>query len=148
MQRTYTIREVALLTGLPASTLRYYETIGVTPAIHRGETSGHRIYTQDDLDTLTWVACLAATGMPVEHMRAYVENGALGPDAASQQIELLRQQDARLAERERHLAVQRRYVDLKIAYWTAVQAGDTAGAEALAEQAASLSGELKRAPIE
>ncbi|MBG6217767.1 hypothetical protein IWX75_002235 [Arthrobacter sp. CAN_A6] len=29
IRRTYTIKEAAALTGLPASTLRYYESIGV-----------------------------------------------------------------------------------------------------------------------
>ena len=32
-RRTYTIKEAAALTGLPASTLRYYESIGVIPPI-------------------------------------------------------------------------------------------------------------------
>lgn len=31
-QHTYTIKEAAALTGLPASTLRYYESIGVIDA--------------------------------------------------------------------------------------------------------------------
>ncbi|MBC7631773.1 MerR family transcriptional regulator, partial [Aeromicrobium sp.] len=62
-QRSHTITETAALTGLPASTLRYYETIGVIWPISRGESSKHRVYDEDDLDQLMWVACLAATGM-------------------------------------------------------------------------------------
>ena len=30
-------------------------------------------------DQLTWVACLAATGMSVSDMRRYVANGPAGP---------------------------------------------------------------------
>ncbi|HEY9395228.1 MAG TPA: MerR family DNA-binding transcriptional regulator, partial [Nocardioides sp.] len=48
--RTYTIREVATLTGLPASTLRYYETIGLISPVSRGASSGHRVYDETDLD--------------------------------------------------------------------------------------------------
>ena len=59
-QRSYTIREAAALTGLPASTLRYYESIGVIAPIGRGETSKQRVYSENDLDTLVWVACLSA----------------------------------------------------------------------------------------
>ena len=82
MQRTYTIKEAAALTGLPASTLRYYESIGVISPVERGESSKHRVFTDADLDQLMWVACLAATGMSVSHMRQYVANGQLGPSAA------------------------------------------------------------------
>ncbi|MET0928111.1 MAG: MerR family DNA-binding transcriptional regulator, partial [Aeromicrobium sp.] len=38
-QRTYSITEAASLTGLPASTLRYYESIGVIHPIGRGATA-------------------------------------------------------------------------------------------------------------
>ena len=82
-QRWYTIKEAAAFTGLPASTLRYYESIGVIAPISRGASSRHRVYDEDDLDQLMWVACLAATGMSVADMRQYVANGQLGPAAAS-----------------------------------------------------------------
>jgi MerR family transcriptional regulator, aldehyde-responsive regulator len=38
----YTIREVAELSGLPESTLRYYETIGLIHPIHRDSSSKSR----------------------------------------------------------------------------------------------------------
>ena len=79
LPRTYTIKEAAALTGLPASTLRYYESIGVIAPVGRGESSKHRLFTEADLDQLMWVACLAATGMSVSEMRQYVANGQLGP---------------------------------------------------------------------
>lgn len=41
--RTYSIKEVAALVGLPPSTLRYYEDVSVIPAIARDPSSGHRI---------------------------------------------------------------------------------------------------------
>src|SRR6476646_5497624 len=106
----YTIKETAALTGLPASTLRYYESIGVIPPISRGASSKHRVYDEDDLDQLMWIACLAATGMSVGDMREYVANGVLGPSAASQQIDLLEAQERRLALEVKHLALRQRYV--------------------------------------
>ena len=35
-RRTFSIKEAAALTGLPASTLRYYESIGVIAPVSRG----------------------------------------------------------------------------------------------------------------
>jgi len=147
-ERTYTIRQAAALTGLPARTLRYYEDIGVVPAVARGESSGHRVYDEADLDLLTWVACLAATGMSVADMRRYVANGAEGVCAADEQIELLRTQQAQLAVEAEMLAVRRRYVDIKIAYWQAIQDGDQARVADLEAQARELADTLKKNPKE
>ncbi len=141
----YTIKEAAALTGLPASTLRYYESIGVIAPVGRGETSKHRVYDDDDLDQIMWVACLAATGMSVSDMRAYVANGRLGPSAAGEQIELLAAQEKRLAQELEHIALRRRYVQLKIDYWRAVEAGDADRTELLSGEARVLADELKRA---
>ena len=144
-QHTYTIKEAAALTGLPASTLRYYESIGVIAPISRGASSGHRVYDEDDLDQVMWVACLAATGMSVADMRQYVANGRLGPEAASRQIELLAQQERRLAHEAEQVALRQQYVRIKIDYWSAVEAGDTARAERLSDEARTLADQLKRA---
>ena len=133
-----------MLSGLPASTLRYYESIGVIAPISRGESSKHRVYDEDDLDRLMWVACLAATGMSVSGMRQYVANGELGPSAAGDQIELLTTQERRLALEAEHIALRQRYVRLKIDYWRAVDAGDAERADLLAEEARTLAGALKR----
>ena len=144
-QRSYTIKEAAALTGLPASTLRYYESIGVIAPVSRGESSGHRVYDDGDLDQLMWVACLAATGMSVSDMRQYVANGRLGQDAAADQVALLTEQQQHLADEAARLALRQRYVTLKIDYWRAVQAGDAAVADELSEQARVLADELRSA---
>ena len=143
-QQTYTIKEAAGLTGLPASTLRYYESIGVIGPIGRGASSRHRVYGEGDLDQLLWVACLAATGMSVGDMRKYVANGQLGPAAAREQVELLAQQQRRLALEADQIALRQRYVALKIDYWHAVDAGDDARADLLAGEARTLAAEVKR----
>jgi DNA-binding transcriptional MerR regulator len=143
-QHSYTIKEAAALTGLPASTLRYYESIGVIAPISRGASSKHRVYDEHDLDQLTWVACLAATGMSVSDMRQYVANGRLGPAAAGEQIDLLVEQDQRLALEAEHIALRQRYVRLKIDYWHAVREGDTGRADLLSTEARALADELKR----
>jgi DNA-binding transcriptional MerR regulator len=143
-QHTYTIKEAAALTGLPSSTLRYYESIGVIAPIGRGESSKHRVYTDEDLDLLTWVACLSATGMPVSDMRRYLANGSLGAEAAADQVALLRAQQQKLELEAERLAVRKRYVAIKIEYWQAVAAGDGARVESLSREARALADELKR----
>ena len=142
-QQTYTIKEAATLTGLPASTLRYYESIGVIAPISRGESSKHRVYDEADLDQLMWIACLAATGMSVSDMKQYVANGKLGPAAAAEQVALLAAQEQRLAVEAEQIVLRKRYVQLKIGYWQAIEAGDVDRAELLAGEAGALADELK-----
>jgi DNA-binding transcriptional MerR regulator len=142
--RTYTIKDAATLTGLPASTLRYYETIGVITPISRGASSKHRMYDEDDLDQLMSVACLAATGLSIGDMRTYMANTQRGPAAAAEQIELLGAQEQRLAAEAEHIALRRRYVRIKIDYWHAAAADDPARAELLAGEARALADRLQQ----
>ena len=145
-QHQYTIREAAAQTGQPSSTQRYYEGIGVIPAISRGESSGHRVYLESDLDQLISVACLAATGMSIGDMRQYVANAPRGASAAAEQIALLSEQQQRLAAEAEQLALRQRYVALKIDYWHAVDAGDDARAQRISADARALADGLKRVP--
>jgi DNA-binding transcriptional MerR regulator len=145
LEHSYTIKEAAALTGLPASTLRYYESIGVIAPVDRGESSKHRVYTEADLDQLMWIACLSATGMSVSDMRQYVANGKLGPSAAAEQVGLLTTQAERLTLEAEFIKLRQRYVQLKISYWKAIEAGDTDRSEQLSGEARSLADDLKRA---
>jgi DNA-binding transcriptional MerR regulator len=145
VQHRYTIRDAAALTGLPASTLRYYETIGVITPISRGASSGHRLYDEADLDQLMAISFLAATGMSVGDMRQYVANNQLGPSAARQQVELLTAQAERLELEAAQVALRHRYVRIKIDYWDAVEAGDAARTTELTAQARALADDLQQA---
>lgn len=141
--RSYSIKEPAALAGLPASTLRYYEQVGVIAPVSRGASSGHRVYGEGDLDQLMWVSCLAATGMSIGDMRVYMDNNRLGAEAAADQQRLLEEQQVRLAAEAEALVLRQRYVDLKIAYWQAVREGDTARSERISRSARELADELR-----
>ena len=141
---TYSIRDASRLTGLPTSTLRYYESIGIVNTIQRGETSKHRVYGQSDIDILDTVACLNATGMKLEDMKKYISNLSDGDVDNYEQVALLKAQQKRLDEQERHLKVQKDYVALKIEYWKARESGNEARANAIAAQARTLAEELKK----
>lgn len=133
-QRTYSIKEASEITGLASSTLRYYEQVGVGPVIERDESSGHRVYSEEDVEQLGWIACLAATGMGIAEMREYVANGASAVRNAAQQVELLRAHDEVLKQQQRLLRQRRKYLALKMRFWQAVEAGDEALADDLAAQ--------------
>lgn len=141
--RTYSIKEVAALVGLPPSTLRYYEDVSVIPAIARDPSSGHRIYTEGDLELLTWVACLSASGMSIADMREYVRSGLGAERDVAEFISLLEQQDARLLEEAQIIELRREFLRTKIEYWRAMKSGDVSEAERLDMRARELAERLK-----
>lgn len=136
-QAWHSIGEASLYCGLPESTLRYYEDVGIITSIARDPESGHRAYSDDDLQSLLIISCLSATGMPLAKMKEYMANRNLGREGAPTEIELLRDQKRRLADERRFLKAREEYVNLKIKYWGAVADNDTTEAErlgALAEE--------------
>ena len=68
---TYTIKEASDITGIPATTLRYYDKEGILPFLERKE-SGHRMFSEQDLSMLRIIECLKCTGMinPVKEVGA------------------------------------------------------------------------------
>lgn len=119
----HTIREASALSGLPESTLRYYEQIGIIDPICRDPSSGHRMYSDDDIQSLVTVSCLSATGMPIDAMREYLRNRFSGEQGARRQVELLDAQALRLAAKAESIRMQQAYVSLKTLYWRAVADG-------------------------
>ena len=64
---TYRISDAARRTGLPTSTLRYYERIGLLPAPERTD-SGYRAYEERALDRLTFIARARDLGLRLEEI--------------------------------------------------------------------------------
>ena len=56
MDKQYSIREVSAKFNLPASTLRYYEEVGILTDIPRN-SSGKRIYLEKHINRLKTICC-------------------------------------------------------------------------------------------
>jgi len=113
----YAIAEAAAKTGLTADTLRYYERDGLLVRPVMRSSSGHRRYTESDLDWIILITRLRATGMPIRDIRAYTELVRAGDGNEGDRLDLLRshraQVLAQLAEVQAHLDA----IDLKIAVY-------------------------------
>ncbi|GHP00039.1 hypothetical protein KSF_100860 [Reticulibacter mediterranei] len=119
--------------GLPESTLRYYEQIGLIQSVPRDKSSGHRRYRQDDLPLLEGLAHLRATGMPIEQMREYFGLVPGGYEAAPERLRLLEMHKAALEAEMKRQQAHLQYLEQKIAYWNAILAGDMKEAGRLRE---------------
>lgn len=66
-----TIKEARQLTGVSADTLRYYERIGLIPAVPRSE-SGIRNYDEASIGWINFIKCMRGAGLPIEALIEYV----------------------------------------------------------------------------
>lgn len=124
MDAELAIAAVAARCGLPESTLRYWERIGLTPPVRRDPSSGHRRYREEDVVLLETLANLRAVGLGIEDMRAYLGRHARGDRAATEQRELFEAHARRLADEVAALETQRTYLEMKVRYWAAREVGD------------------------
>jgi len=141
--QTYTIKETARLTGLAESNLRYYETIGLIPPVKRDSSSKYRVYCEADVDYIVSIACLSATGMSIEDMKAYIANVEKGEVAANEQMRLLNDQNQKLVKEERNLKLRQKYLLTKAEYWKAVAIGDMDRANEISLKAVAIAKEVK-----
>ncbi len=72
MKDMYILKQAATLSGLSKDTILFYEKTGLLPTIARNEI-GHRMYSQQDVDTLHLIACLKKTGMSLEDIKSYLQ---------------------------------------------------------------------------
>ncbi|PRY39649.1 MerR family transcriptional regulator [Umezawaea tangerina] len=61
------ISQLATRTGVPATTLRFYETAGLLPAART--PAGYRIYGQDAVRRLEFITSAKVLGLPLEEIR-------------------------------------------------------------------------------
>lgn len=59
------IAEVSKQYGLTADTLRYYERIGLLPAVARNK-SGNRDYSEVDCERIEFIKCMREAGLSIE----------------------------------------------------------------------------------
>lgn len=69
-KNAYTIKEMSLLNNIPASTLRYYEDIGLLINVERTE-SNQRIYTDEHIRRLDSINCFKSTGMSITKIKEF-----------------------------------------------------------------------------
>lgn len=93
-----TITEVSKKYALSQDTLRYYERIGLIPAVNRNK-SGIRDYTDEDCKWVEFIKCMRGAGLPIEVLIEYVELFQDGESTIQARKEILIEQREKLIER-------------------------------------------------
>ena len=100
----YTIKDMSEMTGLPASTLRYYDKQGLLPNLRR-DGNNIRVFTDDDYRHLRLINCLKRSGLSIRDIKSFIDMTAQGDAALTDRLaifthrrEILRQELADLQE--------------------------------------------------
>ena len=83
----YTIKDMSKLTGLPASTLRYYDKQGLLPNLRRDQNNV-RIFTEEDYHNLRLIDCLKSSGLSIKDIRHFIDLAGEGDTALSERLEI------------------------------------------------------------
>lgn len=94
------IGSVARQSGVPAKTIRYYESVGLIEAAER-TAAGYRVYGRDDVETLRFVQRARSLGFSVEEAGSLL---ALWRDRSRSSAEVKALAAHRLADIDRKMA--------------------------------------------
>lgn len=119
------VSEVAAQTGLSPHTIRYYDQLGLLPAVQRSR-GGSRQFTESDVRFLRFVIGLKKTGMSLEEIAEFTEDGCIlerlqqgvmPVPAVSRRLSILQQHRERLLQQRQELDLLLEAADQKIAYY-------------------------------
>lgn len=83
----YTIKEVSELTGLPASTLRYYDKQGLLPNLRR-DANNIRIFSDDDCSSLRLIECLKQSGLSIRDIKNFIDMAGKGKQTLNERLKI------------------------------------------------------------
>ena len=98
-----TIKEVSEKYQITQDTLRYYERIGMIPAVPR-TSGGIRNYKEADLGWIELALCMRNAGLPVESMIEYVHLFQEGDETIPARLHLLLEQKEHLIEQQNKIS--------------------------------------------
>ena len=103
----YTIGQVSEMTGLPISTLRYYDKEGLFS--HMERVSGMRRFGEQELEALHVIECLKASGLEIRDIRQFMQWCTEGASSYPKRRQLLERQketlEAQMDDLRRNLAM-------------------------------------------
>jgi DNA-binding transcriptional MerR regulator len=112
-----TIAQAAAAAGVSVHTLRYYERAGLLAAIERNG-SGHRRFTEQDVEWIVVCTKLRATGMPIRRVREYAQLVRAGDGNEAERLELLEAHRRDVLKRLREVRRNLELIDYKIGLYS------------------------------
>lgn len=120
---THSVGEVARMLDVPASTLRYYESEGLLPALSRS-AGGRRQFSDADVEACRVIGCLKESGLSIKRIKGFMNMVIEGDRTLEGRLELFRDRRDALREEIKQLQDTLAILEFKCWYYeTAVEAG-------------------------
>ena len=115
----YTIKDIATKFSIPASTIRYYEEIGLLENVEHKD-GYHRKFDESHIERMNAIDCFKKSGLPLGDIKQFFEYEKNIADNSGKILEMMKKQEKvtldKIADLEKGLSNVRK----KIKYYTAV----------------------------
>lgn len=118
--QTYTIRELSQRYSLPASTLRYYEEIGLLCNV-RHTDKGSRIYSEEHIARLDGILCFKRTGLSIARIQEFYQYERDIANHTEDILAMMIGQEGEILRQMEELNAGLVHIREKILYYTEVQ---------------------------
>lgn len=114
--KEYSIRDLSEMFDLPASTLRYYEELGILSDVGR-TAGGQRVYQQEHINRLKTICCFKNTGMSMAQLQQFFAYEADEPAHINDILALLQGQKQHVLDQLEQLQKDYKHVLRKLHYY-------------------------------
>ena len=90
------IGEISKLTGLPISTIRYYDKYGLLPNLNK--ENGVRKFNEKDISSLRMINCLKTSGMKISEIKQFINWCNEGKSSIDKRLSMFYEQEKNVKE--------------------------------------------------
>ncbi len=126
--QTYTIKEMSKRFNIPASTLRYYEDLGLLPPVER-TSSDQRIYTDCHISRLTGILCFKNTGLPLAQIQDFFRYEEDIPGHMDEILSLVTTHEQDIKQQIKEMKSNLAHIQHKVRYYNGIKHAIETGRE-------------------
>lgn len=119
LQGMYTIKEMSERFQLPASTIRYYEEVGILENVEH--VNGYkRVYDDSHIDRMQAIVCFKNARLSIEDIRQFFEYEKDIKSNSGKIVEMMRKKEEKTSEEIKTLQSGLEHIQKKIKYYSMV----------------------------
>lgn len=116
----YTIREIADKYKIPASTLRYYEDLGLLENVTHTDKN-QRIYTEEHMVRLDAIQCFKQTGLPLSKIQDFFRYAENLREHIDPIVDMMQEHEKNVIGQIEALQEGLSHIQHKVRFYTAIQ---------------------------
>lgn len=115
----YSIKDISKRFSLPASTIRYYEKIGLLENVeHIGGYK--RVYTEEHVDRLNAIECFKKALLPLDEIKQFFEYEKDIKNNSSRIVNMMKNQEKKTVDAMKNLEAGLAHIQMKVKYFSMV----------------------------